>query len=112
MDDLTMLLRKNSIFSIAEVEYAILEPDGNLSVMKKEPKQQVTKEDMKMPTAAVNHIPLEIIFDGKIIHHNLVELNLNEKWLETQLKKQNIDSVSEIFYAEIQNDGSLLIQKN
>lgn len=112
MDDLTMLLRKNSIFSIAEVEYAILEPDGNLSVMKKEPKQQVTKEDMKIPTATVNHIPLEIISDGKIIHHNLVELNLNEKWLETQLKKQNIDSVSEIFYAEIQNDGSLLIQKN
>ena len=86
MDDLSMLLRKNNIFSIAEVEYAILEPDGNLSVMKKEPQQQVTKKDMKIPTATVKHIPLEIIVDGKVINHNLVELNLNQKWLETELK--------------------------
>ncbi|MDP4151840.1 MAG: DUF421 domain-containing protein [Bacillota bacterium] len=111
MDDLTMMLRENNIFSITEVEYAILEPDGKLSVMKKPQKQQITKEDMKVPTSAINCIPCEIITDGNIIHRNLKELNLNEAWLNDQLKQQNINSAKEVFYAEIQTDGSLFIEK-
>jgi len=112
MDDLSMLLRKQNAFSIADVEYAILEPNGSLSVMKKSQQQQVTKSDMKISTPISKYLPSEIIADGKIIYHNLKEFNLDEEWLSNQLKQQNISSIDDIFYAEIQSDGTLFLQKN
>lgn len=112
MDDLSMLLRKQNIFSITEVEYAILEPNGNLSIMKKPQHQQITKSDMNIYSPSLSHIPSEVIVDGKIIYDNLKELNLNENWLKNELSKQNINSPKDIFYAEIQEDGSLFIDKN
>jgi uncharacterized membrane protein YcaP (DUF421 family) len=112
MDDLTMMLRNQDVFSVTEVEYAILEPDGRLSVLKKQPYQQITKAEMKIHVPAVNYIPSEIIVDGKVIKNNLKELNLNEEWLHNQLKQQNITSVKDVFYAEIQNDGTLFVDKN
>lgn len=112
MDDLSMLLRKQNIFSITEVEYAILEPDGNLSVMKKQSHQQVTKADMEIPASNAKYIPSEIIVDGKIINHTLKELNLNKNWLKKQLRQQNITSIEDVFYAEIQSDGTLFVDKN
>ena len=112
MDDLSMLLRKQNIFSIKEVDYAILEPNGNLSVIKKPQHQQITKSDINIYPSPLNYIPSEIIVDGKIIYDNLKELNLNEHWLQNELKKQNITSAKDVFYAEIQTDGSLFINKN
>ncbi|WP_035284431.1 MULTISPECIES: DUF421 domain-containing protein [unclassified Clostridium] len=111
MDDLLMALRVQNVFSIAEVEYAILEPNGQVSVMKKPKEQQVTKSDMKISAPGLKYIPSEIIVDGKIIYDNLRELNLSENWLNTQLKLQNISSIEDIFYAEIQSDGTLFIQE-
>ncbi|QXE21311.1 YetF domain-containing protein [Clostridium ragsdalei] len=58
------------------------------------------------------YIPSEIIVDGKIIDHNLEELNLHKNWLKKQLKQQNITSIEDVFYAEIQSDGTLFIDKN
>ncbi|GAA0076672.1 DUF421 domain-containing protein [Clostridium sp. CTA-5] len=111
MDDLSMLLRKEGIFSILEVDYAILEPNGNLSVLKKQPQQQITKKDMKISTSNINYIPSEIIVDGKIIKHNLLEINLTEEELKKQLRHYNINSVKDVFYAEIQTDGTFFIDK-
>lgn len=112
IDDLSMLLRKNSVFSILEVEYAILEPNGSLSIMKKPEHHQPTKSDMKIPVSEIKYMPSEIISDGKIIKHNLKEFNLDEKWVKDELAKQNINSIKDVFYAEIQSDGTLFIDKN
>lgn len=112
MDDLSMLLRKQTIFSITEVEYAILEPNGNLSVMKKTQNQQITKSDMNITTSIFKYIPSEIIVDGKIIYHNLKEYNLTEDWLNNQLKMKHISSINDVLYAELQSDGTLFLQKN
>lgn len=111
MDDVSMMLRMQNVFSIKEVEYAILEPNGSLSVVKKPQYQQVTKSDMKIASQALKYLPSEIIVDGKIIYHNLKEFNLDETWLNDQLKQQNITSINDIFYAEIQSDGTLFIDK-
>lgn len=85
-----MFLRVQNVLSIKEVEYAILEANGNLSVMKKSDNQQVTKSDMKITSLALKYLPSEIIADGKIIYHNLKEFNIDENWLNNQLKQQNI----------------------
>lgn len=50
-----------------------------------------------------------VIFDGKINKENLSKLNLKEDWVMAQLNQAGIQSISEVFYAEIQKDGSLYI---
>lgn len=106
-----MMLRQEDIFSITEVEYAILEPNGKLSVMKKIEKQEITKEDMKIVKPPLHYLPSEIIVDGKVIKHNLEEFQLDQNWLMKQLRQQKISSVKSVFYAEIQENGALFIEK-
>lgn len=111
MDDLSMMLREQNVFSIIEVDYAILEPDGKISVMKKPNHQEVTKSDLHLQTIDMKYLPSEIIVDGKIVYRNLLEYGLTEAWLNDQLKNQKIKSTKDILYAEIQSDGSLYVQK-
>ncbi|WP_028595279.1 DUF421 domain-containing protein [Paenibacillus assamensis] len=111
LDDLSMMLRENNVFSTKDVNYAILEPDGRLSVLMKEAQQQVTKADMNIAPRKFVYLPSEIIADGKIVYKNLKELNLTEVWVHNELKKHGIRSVEEVLYAEIQQDGSLFIDK-
>ena len=111
MDDLTMLLRTNNVYSILEVEYAILEPNGQLSVLKKMDSEQVTKKDMNIPTELRRNIPVEIIVDGKLVSQNITEIGLDPVWLDHQIKQANIKSIQDVFYAEFQMDGNLYIQK-
>ena len=111
IDALNALLRKKNVFSVSDVDYAIFELDGTLSVMKKEPKQTLTKSDMNINQTNVNVFPIttSVISDGKIKQENLKKLNLDEQWLERQLKLSGVDSISEVFYAEVQKDGTLYI---
>ncbi|MEK5037706.1 DUF421 domain-containing protein [Sporosarcina sp. FSL K6-3457] len=109
LNDLNMMLREQSIFSIKDVHFAILETNGNLSVLKKAGQEPATKKDVNAPAPEPKYIPSEIISDGEIIKKNLTELNLTEEWVYAQLKKQGIGKVEQVFYAEIQMDGSLHI---
>jgi uncharacterized membrane protein YcaP (DUF421 family) len=111
MDDLTMMLRVNNIFSIKDVDYAILEPNGQLSVLKKPGLDAATKNDMQIKPQNRIYLPTEIIVDGKLVQKNLQELNLNKEWIDRQLMQAGIHSVEEVFFAELQNDGSLYINK-
>lgn len=87
IDDLTMLLRTNNVFSITDVEYAILEPNGQLSVLKKSDKEQVTRKDLNLPLNNILYIPTEIIVDGKLVAANLVEIGQTQEWLDQQIKQ-------------------------
>ena len=111
IDDLTMLLRTNNIFSIKDVEYAILEPNGQLSVLKKPQLEQITKKDMNIQVTELAHIPIEIIVDGKPVLKSLDEAGLDKKWLDHQLTQAGIGSVTEVLYAELQSDGSLYLNR-
>ncbi|WP_433945043.1 YetF domain-containing protein [Paenibacillus sp. SN-8-1] len=111
IDDLSMLLRNKDIFSPEEVEFAILEPDGRLSVLKKEELLPATKKDIKAATMPVHKIPTELIVDGTIVEKNLAKMDVSAVWLGKQLKKEGIDSVDQVFYAELQLDGTLYIDK-
>jgi uncharacterized membrane protein YcaP (DUF421 family) len=110
MDDLSMQLRLNKVFSIIDVEYAILEPNGALTVMLKSIKETVTKENMQIAPEPVA-MPSEIIVDGKIVQKNLSELGYPQNRLDDELLKQNIFDIKSVLYAELQKDGSLYIQE-
>ncbi|MDR0269946.1 DUF421 domain-containing protein [Paenibacillus sp.] len=111
MDDLSMLLREKDIFSIREVDYAILEPHGQLSVLKKQENEYPTKKDMKIPIQKRLYLPTELIVDGKTIEQNLKKLQFDHDWLDQQIKQQGVNSVQEIFFAELQSDGSVYLDK-
>ncbi|WP_028782117.1 DUF421 domain-containing protein [Thalassobacillus devorans] len=114
MDALHVLLRKKNVFSVSDVDYAIFETDGTLSVLKHQAKQPLTKGDSNTPlkTANISSIPTAVINDGKVNSQNLKKLDLDQKWLDQQLKGAGITSVADVFYAEIQKDGSLYIDTN
>lgn len=111
IDALNAMLRQKSVFSLADVEYAIFETNGKLSVMKKENKQLVTKSDLNIKnySSRIYPVPTGVISDGKVNFENLSKLNLTEEWLNQQLHSNGTNSVSDVFYAEIQRDGTLYI---
>ena len=112
LDTLNVLLRKKNVFSITEVDYAIFEIDGTLSVLKKEAHQPLTKADKQNPTLVSTSqvaIPTSLIEDGKLVMKNVNDLHLDEKWVKEQLTSLGIPEISEVFYAEIQKDGTLAV---
>lgn len=109
MDELTMMLREQAVFSVQDVQYALLETTGKLSVLPKPAEQPATKQDVKADVTPPSYIPTEVVSDGQLIYENLVELELTEDWLLKKLKKQNVQSVEDVYFAQVQANGSLYI---
>ncbi|MDY0410223.1 DUF421 domain-containing protein [Paracerasibacillus soli] len=111
INSLNTLLRKKNVFSIADVDYAIFETDGKLSVMKKQDKQPVTKKEAGITITKKKVFPIAtgVISDGQAMTANLAKLHLNENWLENQLQMAGVDSPENVFYAEVQEDGTLYV---
>ena len=105
--DLNMLLRMQGIFAVKDVHFAVLETNGELSVFKKVAQQNATKQDVKAQIVVPKYMPTTIIADGKIIEKNLPDQNLTEEWVLKQLKKHGVNSVQQVFYAEIESDGTI-----
>lgn len=112
-DSLQARLREKNIFSLSDVDYAIFETDGKLSVLKKEGKQTVTKSDMKIAKTSSDFVPLstELVSDGIVNVQNLAKMNKDQLWLNQQLQQAGIQSAEDVFYAEVQPDGKLYIDK-
>lgn len=107
-EDLTKRLREKNIFNIADVEFAILENDGELSVLPKSQKQPLTPSDMKISTSYTG-LTKDIIIDGNIMHENLKDSNLDTEWLISQLLSQGFKNENDIFYAGLDTSGNLYV---
>ncbi|MHB1419743.1 MAG: DUF421 domain-containing protein [Bacillota bacterium] len=108
IDELMMQLREKSLFNISDVEYAILEPNGSLSVLPKADKRPVTPADLHIPTE-YEGVPSEIIVDGEVIYQNLKQNNLDEKWLQGQLEAYGVTDVGEVILASLDTSGKLYL---
>ena len=108
INDITMLLREKDIFSIQDVEYAILEPHGKLSVLKKPALDSATRRDLQIPAVPPAHLPVDLILDGRIVQKNLTALQKDGRWLTEELKKYglSLEDVHRIFYLVLQQDES------
>jgi len=110
VDDLLMQLRAKAVFNIADVEFAVLEPNGELSVLLKSQKRPVTPEDLRLPTK-YEGMPSELIVDGTVIEQNLIQNNLDEEWLYRELEKQGVRSVEEVLFASLDSSGNLYVDR-
>ena len=108
INELTGLLREKNIFNYADVEFAIIEVDGQLSVLPKSQKAPLTPSDLKMPTG-YKGLTKDLIMDGRILTENLNSINQDENWLKTQLSSQGYSSPDRVFYAGLDSDGKLYI---
>ncbi|NOU89124.1 DUF421 domain-containing protein [Paenibacillus sp. LMG 31460] len=97
LDSLDQALREKGIFNIEEVDYAVLEDNGEVSVLKKDEYQYVTKKDLKLHSNA-QVFPIELIMDGKMMEKNLENNGLTKEWLEQEVKRKG-KQISDVFYA-------------
>lgn len=110
LSDLLEQLRIKNIPNISDVEFAILETNGELSIIPKSQKRPLTPSDMNIPTE-YEGIPFPLVIDGKLIHLNLKKLDLSKEWLEDELKKFGIQSYKDAFFVSIESNGNLFFQK-
>ncbi|MBB6216050.1 uncharacterized membrane protein YcaP (DUF421 family) [Anaerosolibacter carboniphilus] len=108
MDDLLMRLRQKDVFDITEIEFAILESNSKLSILKKSSYNHVTPKDLNISTN-YKGLMTELIINGQIMASHLKMLNLDTKWLSEQLQTRNIKNVEEVIFAGLQTDGQLYI---
>jgi uncharacterized membrane protein YcaP (DUF421 family) len=105
LDELLEQLRKKSVFRVADVEFASLDSNGELSVLLKKAKQPLRYEDVS--SQIVNDTsPVPVIMDGKLINENLQKTGWNKDLLIEKLQKSGY-AMNEVFYAELNQDGKL-----
>jgi|SRR5690625_3374449 len=108
INELQQLLRMKDVFALQEVEYAILETNGEISVVKKAEYQTPSKKDLNVAPSEPQ-IAITVITDGEMVKDNLAEADITEEWLLEELKRQNYDDLKEVFYAEYLKNKKLFI---
>lgn len=103
--------RNKNYFNISDIQTAILEPNGKLSIIPKSTKRPTTPEDMNL-TPNQEQIVTNIISDGKIIPENLKSTGNNEVWLNNKLKEQKITNIKDVFLATCDSDNNLSVYTN
>ncbi len=109
LDELLEQLRLKSIFNLGDIEFAILETSGELSVLLKSQKRTATPFDLQVETR-YEGLPLVLIMDGQVMTSELKKSTLSEAWLRTELEKHGIKSPSEVLIASLNTAGDLFFQ--
>lgn len=107
VDNILELLREQGVFNLEEVQLAVLEPNGKLSMYKKPEKAPVTLQDLNISKPKSN-IAYPVIIEGKLYKKVLDNLNLEEAWLYKQLDCQG-KTIDEIFFASVDENRHLHI---
>lgn len=108
MSDVMEQLRSKGVFDLSEVQCAILESDGELSILKKPENNPVTLKDLKLKPEK-DGINIELIYDGQIVEQNLKDLKKDEEWLKNQLRKKGIKSYEDVFIATVNPKGDIYV---
>lgn len=109
LNDLLEQLRNKDIYNIADVEYAILESNGQLSVVPKGSKRNITPKDLNINVK--NEAPaIDLIIDGDLLVSNLKFVNLDKTALELKLNKIGIKRIKDVLFASMDSDGKLFCQ--
>ncbi len=111
INDLLEELRLNSCHDISDVAVAVIETSGKLSVIPKDKARGVTVEDMNIKNPRHEGLPCTLISDGSINKEELYRSGKSEEWLKSELKKQGIKSVKQVFIASLDAENELYIQK-
>lgn len=104
IDELLEQLRIEGYFKLQDVQYAILEVDGNLSILP----SPLYKD---IPTKYFKHLPISVILDGNIIKNNLKLIKKDINWLNSILNSNKIKDISEVLILSVDENNKIFIQK-
>ncbi|NLS44178.1 MAG: DUF421 domain-containing protein [Firmicutes bacterium] len=110
LDDLLAGLREKDVHNIQDVEFAILEGSGRLSVLMKSQARPVTPRDLGI-TTSYEGLPYPLILDGEVKYKYLDQLNLTMAWLKEELEKKGVTDPSDVLLATLDTSGELYIAK-
>lgn len=100
-------LRNKNIFSMADVEFAVMETTGEINVYPKSDKKPVTAHDLGIKTAPQAE-PQTVILDGNILNEPLASLGLNKEWMGIQLENAGV-SLDNVFLGQVDSSGDLYL---
>ncbi len=112
INDLLEALRNKDYFNISDVEYAILETNGQMSIVPKADKRPVVISDLNSyDDIQDEELPVTLIVDGRLNDTKLRKTGYDKDWLMDQLRKQNIDKVESVFFAFLSSDKIFYAQE-
>lgn len=125
LDDLMVQLRECGITDIDEVELAVLESTGKLSVIEKDQRDGSANKEGTAKTSSIDTrssmnafpkvryelLPLALILDGQVQDDNLESMGKNRFWLKKELQGYGIDSFKDVFFCSIDHRGKLYVDK-
>ena len=109
INELQERLRVNDVNNISDVEYAILETSGQISVILKSEKSPVTCEDLNLEVDKTK-ISYDLILDGRIMNDNLKKIEKDQKWLEKEIAKFDMLPTEALIFV-LNGDGTYYCQK-
>lgn len=109
INELEERLRGNNVVNLGDVEYAILETSGQVTVIQKPEKRNTIPEDFNI-TPDYEGIPYDLVVDGKIMSKNLQAIGKNYAWLKKQVEKFNIKP-EEALVVTLDGKGQIFCQK-
>ena len=109
LDDLLELLRGCDVVSLTDVAYAIIETNGNLSVIKKAQTETVTREDMNI-ISDPSSLPINIIMDGKLMKENIKIAGIDNEFINNCIQRAEIKTIKNILIFTLDANGEVFIQ--
>ena len=109
INDLLEQLRLKNVPDIGDVEFAILETSGQLSVILKSDKRPIEPKDMKIKPQREG-LPVTLVIDGRLIEDNLFKSRHDMEWLHKELKKAGVKDTKDLFFAGIDTLGHFFYQ--
>lgn len=115
LDDLMMQLREKNVERVADVEFAVLETSGKLSVIEKQqrdsaqPTANQKGQGTKQTKVKYAGLPLPLIMDGKVQDDNLVKLGKTRFWLKNELQSRGVGDFKQVFYCSVDYQGQLYV---
>ena len=112
INDLLEECRSNGYFNINEIDYALMESKGTISIMPKQEYKTVTKKDMNIKIEKQGLVS-NIIIDKKIMKNNLKNMNKTEEWLIKQLREKGYQTTENILLGTLDiNEKITIYEKN
>ncbi len=112
LSEFLLLCRELGYFDLSEIQTAVLEHNGKLSILPKAANRPATPSDLNIPVTAA-FMGTEVIMDGRVMGENLRRMGKNETWLTKQLKAQGISDAKKIFLGIYHSeDGTVSLYEN
>lgn len=107
IDEFMEMLRKQGVFQVSDVEFAVLEAAGVLNVLLKKENRPLTPKDLNMKVANEKE-PQTVIMDGEILNEPLATIGRSQGWLKSELDKIGV-TVENVFLAQVNSYGEVTV---